>query len=171
MGNSRGTCYHELGEFELARKDYDEAIECNAKCVSAFNNRASLFVDMRLYEEALADANQGLLIFANHGNLYKHRGLAHFHLAHYAQCLDDLHKSIRFAPKYRPARVTLKMVWDFYYAHVAALVPLSDIARVLVDFVVGDNYHTDDEMVDATYADWKKEMSLIEEEKARKHES
>ena len=39
--NSRGTCYHELGEFELARKDYDEAIACNAKCVSAYNNRAS----------------------------------------------------------------------------------------------------------------------------------
>eukprot|EP00484_Ammonia_sp_Unknown_P001007 CAMPEP_0197020386 /NCGR_PEP_ID=MMETSP1384-20130603/1148_1 /TAXON_ID=29189 /ORGANISM="Ammonia sp." /LENGTH=430 /DNA_ID=CAMNT_0042447997 /DNA_START=32 /DNA_END=1324 /DNA_ORIENTATION=- len=174
--NSRGTCWHELGEFHKALTDYNHAIQCNSKCVSAYNNRASLFVDMKEYEKALQDANKGLVIYENHGNLYKHRGLAHFHLGHYMQCLVDLQKSIKFAPQYRPARVTLKMLWDFYYLHVMKVtrdfyedVPL-DICVILVDYVVGDNYQTDANMVDATYADWKKEMAMIEEEKRRQQE-
>ena len=153
--------------------DYNLAIESNKKCVSAYNNRASLYVDMKKYKLALKDANKGLIIYENHGNLYKHRGLAHFYLRNYEQCLLDLQKSIKFAPKYRPARITLKMLWDFYYKHLIKIID-SDILHcdaciVLVDFIVGDNYQVDDNMVDATYADWKKEMALIEEERRRQH--
>ena len=174
--NSRGTCWHELGEFDKALTDYNHAIECNKKCVSAYNNRASLYVDMKQYELALEDANRGLIIYENHGNLYKHRGLAHFYLRNYDQCLLDLQKSIKFAPKYRPARVTLKMLWDFYYQHLIKIMLEIDnnihvdLCIILVDYIVGDNYQVDDNMVDATYADWKKEMALIEEEKRKKEE-
>lgn len=167
--NSRGTCWHELGEYETALSDYNVAIDRNAQCVSAYNNRSSLFVDMGQYQRALDDANTGLAIYSNHGNLYKHRAVAHFHLRHFEECLLDLQKSIRFAPRYRPARVTLKMVWDFYYHHLAQYVQ-HDICRLLVDYMVGDNYHTDDTMVNATYADWKKEMALVEEERKRQHD-
>merc|ERR1712154_341393 len=78
--NSRGTCWHELGNYDKALADYNAATESNNKCVSAYNNRASLYVDMKEYELALFDADTGLSIYKNHGNLYKHRGLAHFHL-------------------------------------------------------------------------------------------
>lgn len=161
-----------MGQFDQALIDYNLAIESNKKCVSAYNNRASLYVDMKKYELALKDANKGLIIYENHGNLYKHRGLAHFYLRNYDQCLLDLQKSIKFAPKYRPARVTLKMLWDFYYEHLIKIIDSNiihcDICIILVDYIVGDNYHVHDNMVDATYADWKREMALIEEERRRR---
>ena len=124
---------------------------------------------MGQYQRALDDANTGLAIYSNHGNLYKHRAVARFHLGHFAECLLDLQKSIRFAPRYRPARVTLKAVWDFYFGHLAEWIQ-HDVCRVVVDYAVGDNYHTDESMVDATYADWKKEMALLEEERRRQQD-
>merc|ERR1719295_308977 len=160
--NSRGTCFHELGRYGDALNDYNLAIASNAQCVSAYNNRSSLFVDMKEYEKALVDANTGLGIYPNHVNLYKHRGEAHFYLMNYKECLLDLQKSIRLTPKYRPARVALKMVWSFYYQHLMQYVQ-SDVCRVIVDYMVGNNYETDDDMVDATYADWKKEMDFENE--------
>jgi len=172
--NSRGTCWHELAEFDKALLDYNRAIASNDQCVSGYNNRASLYVDIQRYDEALVDANQGLAIYENHGNLYKHRALAHFYRGDYMQCVLDLQKAIRFAPCYRPARVALKMVWDFYYGPVVdALQTLHhgahvDMCVILVNFMVGDNYHTHSNMVDATYADWKKEMELIEQKKNSK---
>merc|ERR1712228_1052396 len=172
--NSRGTCWHELRAYDKALADYNAAIESNKKCVSAYNNRASLYVDMKQYEMALFDADTGLFIYENHGNLYKHRGLAHFYLKHYNQCLLDIQKSIQFAPKYRPARVALKMIWDFFYNHLIEIICdihdgyiHSDVCKLLIDYMVGDNYETDEDMVDATYADWKKEMALMEQEKKR----
>ena len=150
--------------------DYNAAIESNEKCVSAYNNRASLYVDMGRYEMALFDADTGLFIYENHGNLYKHRGLAHFYLGHYNQCLLDIQKSIQFAPKYRPARIALKMIWEFFFMHLVDIVSdmlHCDVCKLLIDYMVGDNYETDEDMVDATYADWKKEMALMEQEKER----
>lgn len=149
--SSRGTCYHEMGKLELARKDFDAALSRNPKLVSALNNRASVLVDMGLYEEALSDANEGIRLRPKFGNVYKQRGLAHFHLDNYAHCVDDLQKSIRLAPTYRPARASLKKVWDFYFEHVKGVFQVKDIARVLVDYMVGDNYQTHQKMVGCTY--------------------
>merc|ERR1712190_407972 len=168
--NSRGTCWHELRAYDKALTDYNAAIESNEKCVSAYNNRASLHVDLGQYEQALFDADKGLFIYENHGNLYKHRAIAHFYLKNYDQCLIDVQKSIQFAPKYRPARVVLKMIWDFYFIELYAFVANmmhSDVCKILIDYCVGDNYETNEDMVDATYADWKKEMALMEAEKKR----
>ena len=172
--NSRGTCWHELGKYTKALNDYNFAINCNNKCVSAYNNRASLYVDMGAYKLALKDADIGLNIYSNHGNLYKHRGLAYFYLKDYKNSLDDIQKSIKFAPKYRPARITLKLLWDFYYKNIINVIVYEmdigfncDLCIVLVDYIVGNNYQTNDNMVDATYADWKKEMALMEEEKRK----
>ena len=98
--------------------------------------------------------------------------MAHFYLRNYEQCLLDLQKSIKFAPKYRPARITLKMLWDFYYKHLIQIldgdIMHCDLCVILVDYIVGNNYQVNDNMVDATYSDWKKEMALIEYERRRR---
>merc|ERR1712154_185625 len=95
---------------------------------------------------------------------------AHFHLRNYDRCLLDIQKSIQFAPKYRPARVALKMIWNFFYNHLIDIICNLlhfDVCKLLIDYVVGDNYETNEDMVDATYADWKKEMAMMEREKER----
>lgn len=132
---------------------------------------------MGAYKLALKDADIGLNIYSNHGNLYKHRGLAYFYLKDYKNSLDDIQKSIKFAPKYRPARITLKLLWDFYYKNIINVIVYEmdigfncDLCIVLVDYIVGNNYQTNDNMVDATYADWKKEMALMEEEKRKQQQ-
>jgi len=120
--NSRGTCYQELKKFDKALSDYNRALSLEPKNISATNNRASLFIECKQFHDALADCNQGLKLLDTHGNLHKHRGMAHFGLGCYDAAITDVNRAIELCPHYRPARVALKRIWDFYVKNVMNVV-------------------------------------------------
>ena len=54
--NSRANAFDELGKYDLALKDYQEAIKLNGKMAEAYNNRGFLYMNrLKEYEKALKD--------------------------------------------------------------------------------------------------------------------
>mmetsp|Transcript_51922 Transcript_51922/g.63574 ORF Transcript_51922/g.63574 Transcript_51922/m.63574 type:complete len:380 (+) Transcript_51922:70-1209(+) len=169
--NSRGTCYHETKQYELALKDYNQALKLDKQCVSGYNNRASLFVELGDFFKALKDCEDGLRIYPRHGNLYKHKGMALFGIQKYGESIDCLQTAIKLVPNYRPARISLKIIWNFYFNGITKCLYTNklyilnnenidlNLIKLLCDFIVGNNYYVTNDMVDATYSDWKKELN------------
>jgi len=54
-----------LNKPDLALKQFDHALRLNAKAPETWNNRGTVFNDLRLYEKAIADFNQAISLAAN----------------------------------------------------------------------------------------------------------
>ena len=57
-----GCCYHALGQYEVALRYYDTAIEMNKKNTQFLMHRAQCFYDQGLYENSIGDLSTGFEI-------------------------------------------------------------------------------------------------------------
>jgi tetratricopeptide (TPR) repeat protein len=62
---NRGIGYQNSKDYELALKDYDQALRLRPAYSSAFNNRGNVFQSLRQYERAIQDYDQATRIAPN----------------------------------------------------------------------------------------------------------
>jgi tetratricopeptide (TPR) repeat protein len=98
--NNRGSNYDDIGEYDRAIADFDEALRLNPREGMAFNNRCFVFLFRKKdYDRAIQDCTQALSINPT-AKRYFNRGEAYRMKHNYTQAVADLTESIRLDPGY-----------------------------------------------------------------------
>jgi len=96
---NRGVAKHDLGEYEAAITDYDEAIRLQSDHASAYHNRGLAKAYLSQYE---ADFDEAIKLQPN-ANTYHNRGTAKHNLGEYAAAITDYDEAIRLQPDHASA--------------------------------------------------------------------
>jgi membrane associated rhomboid family serine protease/Flp pilus assembly protein TadD len=98
---SRGTAYRNLGEDELAIKEYDRLIETNPKSALAYNNRGWSYLAQGKSELAIADSTKAIQSDSGQAFAYDTRGLALTTIHQEQKALQDYTQYMAKKPKDR----------------------------------------------------------------------
>jgi len=96
--SNRGLTYFEIGEYEQAIADYDQAIALDPEFAIAYLNRGLTYFEIGEYEQALADYDQAIVLDPEFATAYLNRGVAYTDLGEYGQALIDLDQAIELDP-------------------------------------------------------------------------
>ena len=88
--NSRGVVRFYHDEFELALKDYDQAIRINPDFLDPYNNRGAVRMALNQYEQAFSDFDLCVRKNARFFPAYLNRGQAEHHLGRHEDAVRDL---------------------------------------------------------------------------------
>jgi len=94
-----GWSYFDEGNFEAAKKAFDEAIDLNPEEWSAWWGRAVVYRQYGEYETAIQDLGEAIKLAPDLGGLYIDRGWLYFQqFGDISQALSDLSKAIEVEP-------------------------------------------------------------------------
>lgn len=94
----RGVAYHNLHKYDLAIKDYTEALRLDPSLILGYENRAGALNELGQFDKALADATKAIQLNPNRADNYNHRGVAHQGLHMYEQAVEDFTQTLRLQP-------------------------------------------------------------------------
>jgi tetratricopeptide (TPR) repeat protein len=95
--NNLGVYQESNGELEAAMKSYNKALELDSNYYYAYINRGNTFVEMKKYQEALADFNKAL----ESGEIpvaYAGRGDVYYGLGKYDKAVENYNKAVELYP-------------------------------------------------------------------------
>lgn len=90
---NRGNTRLELGDYEAAIADYNQAIQINPNYVDAYYQRGNTHCDLGNYEAAIDDFNQVIKIKSNYTDAYYNRGNARLIIGDKQGAIDDFQKA------------------------------------------------------------------------------
>jgi tetratricopeptide (TPR) repeat protein len=108
---NRGWEFDEKREYERAIRDYDRAIEINAK-PNYFTNRGLAYASMEKYDRAIVDYDEAISMDSEHETAWNNRGVAYEKKGQLARALKDFDKAIEIKPDYEKALNNRKRVRD-----------------------------------------------------------
>ena len=71
--NNRGNAYTAKGEYDLAIKDFEQAIKLNGDFTKAFNNRGVVYRKKGEFDRAIEDFNQAIKLDPNYASPFANR--------------------------------------------------------------------------------------------------
>ncbi|PKQ70015.1 tetratricopeptide repeat protein [Raineya orbicola] len=92
--NARGVALFELGKYNDARLDYEQAIRLDSSDYKPFYNLAELYRVQKKYTEALQNYNKAIQRNAEVADLYVNRGVSYYNLQDTTQALTDFRKAV-----------------------------------------------------------------------------
>ena len=98
--NERGELYMEKNEYQLAREDFQRAVELDDKDVDAWRNLGNALDKLDLYESAISCFNTGIELEPENDFLYYRRGWVKHKLKRDKEALADIDKAIESDPEY-----------------------------------------------------------------------
>jgi hypothetical protein len=101
--NNRGITYYEQGQYQLAIKDYNEAISRNPDCINCYLNRGNAYSSLGRYQPAIKDYNEAISRKLDCVDCYLNRGNAYSFLGQYQLAIKDYNKAISLKPDYANA--------------------------------------------------------------------
>ena len=93
---NQGRAKHDLGQYDAAIVDYDNAIRLKPDHQNAYYNRASAKCNLGQYTAAIVDYDNAIRLEPNDANAYYYRGLAKEKLGQYDTVITDYDTAIRF---------------------------------------------------------------------------
>lgn len=99
---NRGWEYDEKREYERAIRDYDRAIEINAK-PNYYTNRGLAYASMENYDRAIDDYDEAIRLDSEHETAWNNRGVAYERKGQLARALKDFDRAIEIKPDYEKA--------------------------------------------------------------------
>ncbi|BBM84851.1 tetratricopeptide repeat protein [Candidatus Uabimicrobium amorphum] len=94
----KGFIAGQSGDSQSSIKYYSLQIKNNPNNDLAYNNRGSLYKNLKQYEKALADYNKAIAIDPDNFVAYKNRGILYQDLKQYEKALADYNKAIDIDP-------------------------------------------------------------------------
>jgi len=125
---NRGTAYHQMGQSDLALKDFNRALELDQEHVAAYNNRGVIYLERNNYESALNDLNRAVALKPDYTQAFFNRGRLYAQKNDYDAALKDFHKAIELNPYFMPAYMAKANLFISYHQYHKAL---EDYQKVL----------------------------------------
>ena len=97
--NNRGVAYKVKGEYDLALKDYDQAIQLNPNAASHYNNRGIIYRLKHDYDRAITDYDEAIWLKSDYIAAFYNRALASVDKEDYGRALADFGVVLQFNPK------------------------------------------------------------------------
>ena len=102
---TRGIAYDNLGEYDLAIQEYDQAIRLKPSDPRAYYNRGLDYANKSQFERAIQDYDQAVRLDPGNANGFVSRGVAYDGLGQYDRAIQDYDQAIRLNPSFALAFV------------------------------------------------------------------
>jgi arylsulfatase A-like enzyme/Flp pilus assembly protein TadD len=93
--NRRGIAYAELGQFDLALEDYNQAIEFNPELADAYSNRGWTYLQLENYDLAGRDFDRAIELEPDFATAYNNRARVYRALGNFERALADYSQAIK----------------------------------------------------------------------------
>ena len=100
---SRGIAYRKKKQYDLAIKDYDQAIRLNPSDSAAFDDRGIAYKKKKQYDRAIGDYDQAIRLNPNDAHAFANRGSAYDDKRQYDRAINDFDKASSIDPNYANA--------------------------------------------------------------------
>ncbi len=97
--NKVGIAYHQMLQFNEARKNYEKAIKLNPKYAEAINNLGTIYYARKSYRRAIGAYNRALKISPNSASIYSNLGTAEFARKKYQEASEHYRKAMELDPE------------------------------------------------------------------------
>lgn len=89
----RGRSYYRNGEFDLAIKEYNQALTLNPNSPYIYNDRGMAYSALKKVNEAIADYTQAIRLYPGLAEAYYNRAVGYLKLGKYDKALQDLYQA------------------------------------------------------------------------------
>ena len=98
----RETAYHALKKHDLAKKDFDDAIEHDPNEAAAYAGRGRVYLDQKDEKGAMFDFSKAIEFRKDDHQTYVARAKLYRRQGHFGNARRDLENAIRFRPQSAP---------------------------------------------------------------------
>ncbi len=109
--NNRGIDYGEKGEYDLAIKDFEKALELNSKFAEAYNNLGNAYDDKGDFDKAIAAFNMAIKLKSDFVDAYVNRGVAYGKRDKFDEAINDFTAAININQYHAVAYYSLGNVY------------------------------------------------------------
>jgi tetratricopeptide (TPR) repeat protein len=164
----RAWAYNEIGDFDLAIKDYDKAIELDPKYTHAYNSRGNTYNKKGDYDSAIKDYDKAIELDPKYAYAYNGRGTAYNKKGDYDSAIKDYDKAIGLDPKYIIAYNNRGYAYDKKGDHDRAIEEYDKAIELDPKYDRARNnrlnaYHAKDENLTMKLVDIRKNREYMEE--------
>jgi len=99
MWDKIGIAYHQLGDLNAARKNYEHAIRLNPKYADAINNVGTIFYSQKKYRNAISRYNKAISISPDMATIWSNLGTAYYARGRYQEMSKAYAKALELDPK------------------------------------------------------------------------
>jgi tetratricopeptide (TPR) repeat protein len=99
LHNKIGIAFHQMIQFEPAKKEYEQAIKLNPAYSEAINNLGAIFYGTKNYRRAIRQYLRALTIAPNAASIYSNLGSAYFARKDYPKAVQAYQKALDLDPE------------------------------------------------------------------------
>ena len=96
---NQGNFKYNLGKYQEAIKDFNEAIKLNPKYVVVFNNRGMSKYNLGQYDDAIKDFDEAIKLNSEEPTVFANRGISKYDLGQYDEAIKDFDEAIKLNPE------------------------------------------------------------------------
>ncbi len=97
--NKTGIAYHQMQEFNLAKKHYERAIKLNPEYAEALNNLGTVYYVQKSYRRAIGQYRKALKYSPNSASIYSNLGTAFFARKNYDEAMTNYQMALKIDPE------------------------------------------------------------------------
>jgi tetratricopeptide (TPR) repeat protein len=98
LANKTGIAYHQLLDFDSAKKQYDRAIKLNPKYPEAINNLGTIYYARKSYRRAVSQYKKALSLVPDSASFLSNLGTAYFARKDYNEAFATYQKALALDP-------------------------------------------------------------------------
>ncbi len=129
----------QLGNYQEAIKDYNQAIAINQNYAEAYNKRGLCYYKLGELSEAIKDFTKALYINSNIADAYYNRGMARFKLGYAQGAIEDYTTALKLRSNYGQAYYCRGVTYADLNNKKAAISDLQKAAQIFAQ--QGDDYN------------------------------
>jgi tetratricopeptide (TPR) repeat protein len=98
IANKTGIAYHQMLQFDMARKYYERAARLDRKYSEALNNLGTIYYARKSYGRAISQYNKALKLSPDSASIWSNLGTAHFARKKYDIAMECYQKAMALDP-------------------------------------------------------------------------